>query len=163
MDYSTLTLGQLLSSDDITIKRNATSILKVCQKCDHNYAFDTGICMYCFAHGPFCARCGGEQYDDGSHDCTYVNGAHKKLRVWDNGGETADRYTVTHPDWNVGDYITMSAEPYSPQGIYLHGNGLDETDNTALGRRIRFSTLPADCQKALLAEVGEKPLEDIPF
>ena len=47
MDYSKLTLGQLLSSDDITIKRNAISILKVCQKCDHK--FEAGQCIYCFS------------------------------------------------------------------------------------------------------------------
>lgn len=55
MDYSKLTLGQLLSSDDITIKRNAISILKVCQKCDHK--FEGGQCIYCFADGIMCSWC----------------------------------------------------------------------------------------------------------
>lgn len=40
------TLGQLLGSDDITIKRNAMSILKVMQNCDHKH--ENGKCIYCF-------------------------------------------------------------------------------------------------------------------
>lgn len=46
MDFSRLTLGMLLSSEDVTIKRNAMSILKVCQRCDHKY--EQGHCIYCF-------------------------------------------------------------------------------------------------------------------
>ena len=47
MNYTSITLGELLSSDDIIIKRNAISILKVMQKCDHKY--EEGKCIYCFA------------------------------------------------------------------------------------------------------------------
>lgn len=46
MDFTKLSLGQLLGSEDITIKRNAMSILKVMQKCDHK--FENGNCIYCF-------------------------------------------------------------------------------------------------------------------
>lgn len=56
MDYSKITLGQLLSSEDITIKRNAMSILKIMQRCDHNFA--GSYCIYCFAKKfPLCERC----------------------------------------------------------------------------------------------------------
>lgn len=37
MDYSKLTLGELLSSDNETIKRNAISILKTFQKYEINW------------------------------------------------------------------------------------------------------------------------------
>ena len=47
MTITNITLGQLLSSEDITIKRNAMSILKVIQKCDHS--FEEGSCIYCFS------------------------------------------------------------------------------------------------------------------
>lgn len=68
-DPTRLTLGQLLSSEDTTIKRNAMSILKVIQKCDH--APDSRgpypSCMYCFkklVHPDLCQRCGWS--NDGS-------------------------------------------------------------------------------------------------
>ncbi len=54
MDYTTLTLGKLLGSEDVIIKRNAMSILKVLQKCDHRIDrtratfHDYGECIYCF-------------------------------------------------------------------------------------------------------------------
>jgi len=35
MDYSKITLGELLSSDNQAIRRNATGILKQLQKCLH--------------------------------------------------------------------------------------------------------------------------------
>ena len=47
MPYTTtsLTLGQLLDSQDITIHRNAMSILKCLQRCEHQ--FERGACIYC--------------------------------------------------------------------------------------------------------------------
>jgi len=54
-DRTRLTLGQLLTSDDITIKRNAMSILKVLSGCDH--ANEDGACIYCFRPAPRPATC----------------------------------------------------------------------------------------------------------
>lgn len=59
-DISRLTLGQLLTSDDATIKRNAVSILKIAQNCDHRN--ENGRCIYCFrpqAYRPaqWCGTC----------------------------------------------------------------------------------------------------------
>lgn len=68
-DPTRLTLGTLLSSDDTTIKRNAMSILKVIQKCDH--ANDSrGQCVYCFRqnyHPDLCQCCGWTS--DGNGKC----------------------------------------------------------------------------------------------
>lgn len=36
MDYSKITLGEMLSSNNQAIKRNATGILKQLQKCKHS-------------------------------------------------------------------------------------------------------------------------------
>ena len=44
------------------------------------------------------------------------------FRITDNGGETADRYTIATCD---GSYLSMSNNPYSPQGVCLTGDGLD--------------------------------------
>lgn len=93
------------------------------------------------------------------------------IRVYDNEGESADRYTViyTHAHsfglkgWVP--YLGMSAAPYHPQGIGLHGEmrqgdmveGRKRGDfppaigrKGNLGRRIRFQDLPDDCKRAVV-------------
>lgn len=44
---TSLTLAQLLTSEDLTVYRNAMSILKVLRDCDHA-PDETGRCIYCF-------------------------------------------------------------------------------------------------------------------
>lgn len=44
------------------------------------------------------------------------------FRITDNGGATADRYTVVFCD---GDYLGMSGDPSNPQGVSLWGEGID--------------------------------------
>lgn len=46
-DRTRLTLGELLTSDDVTIKRNAMSILKTLSGCDHT-PDESRRCIYCF-------------------------------------------------------------------------------------------------------------------
>ena len=54
------------------------------------------------------------------------NGIPKWIRVYDNEGETADRYTVifshAHSFYNKGwtPMVFMSASPYHPQGVGMH-------------------------------------------
>jgi len=107
------------------------------------------------------------------------NGVPRWVRVYDNGGETADRYAVVFTGrygrfgvkrselhtTSIGwfQHMTMSGAPYHPQGVCLHGESpriLDEVPGRwggvpvgrrcYLGRRIRFEDLPADCQKAVV-------------
>jgi hypothetical protein len=101
------------------------------------------------------------------------------IRVTDNGGKTADRFTVyfvgarvkreAHMD-NQLTYLGMSSHPTWPQGICQHGftNSVCATNllarlrwdhilvdkiNEAQGDRdIAFSSLPEDCQRAALAD-----------
>lgn len=61
MDYSKITLGEMLSSENETIKRNAIAVLKVLQKektelslpkqmrCQHHFIEKRGVmvCEYC--------------------------------------------------------------------------------------------------------------------
>ena len=80
-------------------------------------------------------------------------------RIYDNGGETADRYTVVFKKQkgNGGGpyypYLAMSGDPNSPQGFCQHG----ETDviGKHLGKRISFDDMPLACQKIVLSEVTE--------
>ncbi len=71
--------------------------------------------------------------------------------IYDNGGETADRYTVFYggrgtinPHNGMRAYVGMSASPFHPQGFGQHGEGKPGRHN---GKRITFDQLPADCQK----------------
>ena len=56
MDYSKLTLGELLSEENSTIKRNAVSILKEYQtyKCHHENSIERGT-------AEICSKCGEVQ------------------------------------------------------------------------------------------------------
>lgn len=53
--------------------------------------------------------------------------------IFDNGGTTADRFTVIFSD---GDMIAASTQPFSPNGIGQHvGNLIDNYCKTAWGGR----------------------------
>jgi hypothetical protein len=89
----------------------------------------------------------------------------KGLRVFDNGGETFDRYTAVllepqymgydpqkqNPYWI---FVGMSAHPFHPQGFGQHGElrfdpnaATPEELAEALGKEITFEELPPDCQR----------------
>lgn len=80
-----------------------------------------------------------------------VNG--QRIRCYDNGGKTADRYTVVYLDdpetpmphcklhYNS---VGMSADPFHPQGFGQHCAAMC---GAHLGKRIPFASLPNDCRK----------------
>ncbi len=83
---------------------------------------------------------------------TYLNG--HRLRIYDNGGKTADRYTVLFMDQKErsdGIYacLGMDKDPFHPCGIGQHSSG---TPGVHLGRRIPFDLLPEPCRRAVLAD-----------
>jgi hypothetical protein len=79
------------------------------------------------------------------------------IECYDNMGITADRYTVVFKnqriamfrDYSIYSGVSMSHNPYHPQGVCMWGQVRLPNEN--LGERIRLIDLPADCQ-ALLAE-----------
>ncbi len=93
------------------------------------------------------------------------------LRIYDNDGETVDRYTVVFSGLKDGKehaakgrgehpYVTMSAHPFHPQGVYSRQSSMYKpTDDpftpgwrTRHGKRICFADLPLDCQYAVLQD-----------
>ena len=86
----------------------------------------------------------------------------KRFRIYDNGGETADRYTAVRVSpsrcsdgTRYWEYVGMDEAPFHPQGFGQHGDAPDPIDypnGKHLGRRIRFKDLPADCQRLLRGE-----------
>lgn len=119
-------------------------------------------------------------------------GLPKYVRCYDNGGESADRYTVVYTGKyrTLGtkrggervngwfQYVGMSAEPFHPQGVGMHGEHPQQIDvnksgfapamgrKNHLGTRIPFTSLPKDCQKLVLSDYRElwdlpEPLESL--
>lgn len=88
------------------------------------------------------------------------DGKPKKIRCYDNGGETVDRYTVVftgaipekQPGWVF--YLGMSEYPYHPQGVGISGehNGpIDRPRYSHLGKKITFDDL-SDGAKSLVLD-----------
>jgi hypothetical protein len=93
--------------------------------------------------------------------------ADKPIRCYDNGGITADRYTVVfltpfwiddeHQPWYAS--AGMSDDPYHPQGVGYHNEFprlIDEPKSEHLGKPIAFDQLPARCRLMV-----ERDLENI--
>jgi len=73
-----------------------------------------------------------------------------RVHCYDNGGRSADRYTVAYLDvperYGEVACLGMNDRPFHPQGICMHSSCVV---GRHLGRRIRFSELPEDCRKAV--------------
>jgi len=92
------------------------------------------------------------------------DGKPKMVRCYDNGGKTADRYTVvftgryTHKTGGDFIFLSMSTHPTHPQGVGQHGSDRNQIDRPAyshLGKRIKFDDLPEDCRKVVLRDYIE--------
>ena len=88
-----------------------------------------------------------------------ING--HNVSVWDDGNSVADRYTVVFLDdadenGNVP-FLAMGSTPFHPQGFCQHGEMkiwmvAYHGRGGAFTKRIKFTELPPDCQKAALQE-----------
>lgn len=84
----------------------------------------------------------------------------KILAIYDNGGETLDRYTVvTNEQWSLNSLamLGLSDNPTDPQGFsqwsggtYAEGRG---TRNTHLGKRVQFEHLSEELQNHIAHRV----------
>jgi hypothetical protein len=78
-----------------------------------------------------------------------VNG--QRIRCYDNGGASFDRYTVVYmdaPENKPGTFqcVGMSERPFHPQGFGQHSSAML---GGHLGRRVRFADLPDDCRQVV--------------
>lgn len=74
------------------------------------------------------------------------------FRITDNGGRSADRWTVVTCD---GDYYAMSSNPFSPLGVGMTGEdldpcGMDSRVEDGEERDVRWIDLPSDCQRCVV-------------
>lgn len=79
---------------------------------------------------------------------TYPQGS---VRIYDNGGKTADRYTAVYMDQperqpNTFAAVGMSERPFHPQGFGQHCTAMP---GRHLGRRVNRMDLPQDCRLLL--------------
>lgn len=92
-----------------------------------------------------------------------VNDEPKNLRIYDNGGETQDRYTIVftgkykkdkdHNNNTWYKYMGLSENPYYPTGVCEYGeakNIIDRPTYSHLGKKIPYSKLPFDCKKLVV-------------
>lgn len=89
-----------------------------------------------------------KQDEDGRGESDDVDGY--DVRAYDNGGETADRYTIIIEDPESLDqsWLGSSEDPFHPQGFGQHvGDGGQNQEGPHLGKRIKFSELPAKVQQ----------------
>lgn len=73
----------------------------------------------------------------------------QRLRAYNNGGKTYDRFTVVYldqPERATGTFacVGMNEAPFHPLGFGQHSTAML---GKHLGRRILLSSLPADCQE----------------
>ena len=89
------------------------------------------------------------------------NGVPRYIRCYDNGGASADRYTVvftgryTHKTNGAFWYLGMSTDPCHPMGIGSHGDSkrpIDTPTYSHLGKKIKFTDLTPECQKLVLGD-----------
>jgi len=79
------------------------------------------------------------------------------IKVYDNGGETFDRYTVVYLDcpahYEDGyEAVGMSIDPTHPQGYGQHCTAML---GEHLGEEIEFKALPKKCREVVLADLKE--------
>ena len=83
-----------------------------------------------------------------------------RIRCYDNGGMTMDRFTVIFLETNKMvseqavnyDCLCMSENPNYPQGVCMHGTA--QLPNPGLGMRIEYSDLPIECQRKVMEELA---------
>lgn len=93
----------------------------------------------------------------------WLKGAPKPvLAIYDTGpNKTYDRYTVVYgapfwtPEWGREvPYLGMSEHPFHPLGFGQHGQ-MPSINRPKCGRKIKWSDLPPDCQRAVILDCAE--------
>jgi hypothetical protein len=83
----------------------------------------------------------------------------QNIRIYDNGGETFDRYTVVYLNEPEGRGLFaargMSESPSHPQGF---GQCCSAMPGEHLGQSIAFDDLPIECRRLVLSDLGQLDL-----
>jgi hypothetical protein len=83
----------------------------------------------------------------------------KVKAVYDNGGASADRYTIVYDSSRLvqgrrlWECVGSSMNPTHPQGFFQHS---DCTLGRHLGKKIAFADLPEEVQRAVNCDLAEE-------
>lgn len=86
------------------------------------------------------------------------NGIPRYIRLYDNQGETIDRYTCVFTGRYEGSkdqkiYLGMSSDPFHPMGVGMHGESetpIDREGYSHLGKKVKFEDIPEQVKKCIL-------------
>jgi hypothetical protein len=88
-----------------------------------------------------------------------ADGTPRYIRVYDNQGESFDQFTIIFSKLGRAygyPYVGSSTYPISSQGFYQHGESadgyIDRPSYKHLGKKIKFSSLPEQVQKAVMSD-----------
>jgi hypothetical protein len=79
----------------------------------------------------------------------------KYIRIYDNKGESNDRFTVVFTKKRINEeflYLGLNEYPYHPMGFAQHGytkEMIDKPSYSHLGKKIKWNDLNDDCKKAV--------------
>ena len=139
---------ELLSGKDVPVFYDLTNTGKLC-------------CL-----GELYADKDGNYYVASGYHAFVIAGVPRYLRVYDNDkSPLADRYTAVFGKHGKGQYVGFGALPFHPAlGIYQHGESgkwvggkfypdfIDRPTYAHLGKKIKFTDLNEDCQRAVLSD-----------
>ena len=91
----------------------------------------------------------------------YKNGKKYVCRIYDDGGETFDRYTICLKAYRsyrglIYPYLAASTHPFDAHGFGQHGENDTPIDGKHLGKRIAFEDCPKDVQDFILQNLGKE-------
>ena len=78
-------------------------------------------------------------------------------RIYDNEGETLDRYTIAFKGYRLGrygmvyPYLASSNHPF--HAIGQHGESREYVTGKHLGKRVAFESVPLDVQRFILQSI----------
>ena len=85
----------------------------------------------------------------------------KYIRIYDNNGETNDRFTIVFGKKRINGefiYLGLNEYPYHPMGFAQHGFSKEPIDRPAyshLGKKIKWNDLNIDCRRIILIEYND--------
>lgn len=138
-----------------------TSLLITCN-CGHKFEYESPtqlatICPGCWGIvNPI--KLNNEGYAvSNRQEALMPGGIPKWIRVYDNKGQSIDRYFVVFTNLKGQGYpnLSMSAAPTHPQGVGQHGHSFAAPDRPTyshLGTRITFDKLPEECQRVVISD-----------
>ena len=73
-----------------------------------------------------------------------------EIKIYDNNGKTADRYTVIIKEGKWFDVYAMSEDALAPDGFNQYSFSNQEVNYKTIGKKRLFNELPMDVRQAIM-------------